>query len=94
MYKIYIVYDKDDQIELFKSKTFKESFLVEYYNMNSMKERKLGFKLKDSWGAISNPFCIIFDGDKPIKAFYSENKWEENAIVQLINYLENDFSNT
>ena len=90
MYKIYIVYDKQSDIDMFKNTSFKETFLVEYYNMNTRKSQKEGYKLKGGWGARANPFCIIYKDDKPYKAFYSENDWEENAIVQLINFLQDE----
>lgn len=92
MIKIFIVYDNIEQLDLFKHSTFKNlTPLVEYINMNTKDGRKNGFKLKGEWGAKTNPFCIIFDGDKAIKAFYSENDWEDNAIVQLINYLKENY---
>ena len=89
MYKIYIVYDKKSDIDLFKNTSFKDTFLVEYYDMTTRKGQKDGYKLKGEWGARNNPFCIIYNEDKPYKAFYSENNWEENAIIQLIDFLQN-----
>lgn len=92
MIKIFIVYDNTEQLTLFKQSTFsKINPLVEYINMNTKEGRKNGFKLKGEWGARANPFCIIFERDKAIKAFYSENDWEDNAIIQLINYLKENY---
>lgn len=91
MIKISIVYDSPEQLKLFKDKILSFNPLVEYFDMNTRNGRKEGFRLKGEWGAITNPFCIIYDGDKATKAFYSENDWEDNAIVQLINYLKEKY---
>lgn len=90
MIKIFIVYDSPEQLQVFKNKSLPFNPLVEYYNMNTRNGRKEGFKLKREWGARANPFCIIYDEDKAVKAFYSENDWEDNAIIQLLNYLQNE----
>lgn len=90
MYKIYIVYKDKSQIDLFKNTLFKEPYLVEYYNTNTRHGQKAGYKLKGEWGAKTDPFCIIYKDDKPYKVFYSEVAWEENAINQLIKFLQND----
>lgn len=80
---IYIVgnppdYTLFDDIEL-KSKPF-----IHFCDAGSMKERKKAFGLKGSFGAREDPFAIIFDKDKPIKAFYSE---AEDVYQSLIKYL-------
>ena len=95
MISVYIVYNDPQQALEFKNTIFKQPFLVEYIDTTTRHGKKEGWKLKEYWGAKVDPFCIIFDGDTPKKAFYSENDWEDNAIVQLINYLQNeDSSNT
>lgn len=90
MKKIYIVYENKEQISLFKDTILNFEPLVEYINVNTKNGKKEGYKLKEYWGARKNPFCIIFEGDNPVKAFYSEDECKDNAIIQLIGYLKNE----
>ena len=46
---------------------------VESFNEDSMKERKKAFGLKNTWGTRMSPFVVLYDENKPIKAFYSED---------------------
>lgn len=87
MKKIYIVYNDKEQISLFKNTILNFEPLVEYINVNTKNGKKEGYKLKEYWGAKKNPFCIVFEGDTPTKAFYSEDECKDNAIIQLIKYL-------
>lgn len=48
------------------------------------KGKKEAWSLKSYWGAKLDPFAIVMNGDKPVKAFYSES---ENVIDNLILYL-------
>ena len=51
----------------------------------STKKGNKGAKaLKDYWGAKLEPFAIVMEGEKPVKAFYSE---AEDVINNLISYL-------
>lgn len=47
-------------------------FNFETYDVNHYKERKKAFKIKGSCSARENPFLAVYDGDKLIKAFYTE----------------------
>lgn len=55
--------------------------------MNTLSGRKAGFKIKGAYGARKNPFCLVED-EKPIKVFYSENDYEDDAITQLIIWMK------
>lgn len=90
MIKVSIVYDNPKQISLFKDISFKFKPLVEYFDTNTRNGKKEGYKLKYYWGAKKNPFCMVYKENTPIKTFYSEKDDEDNAIVQLINYLKNE----
>lgn len=50
----------------------------------SKKGKKEAWALKNYWGAKLDPFAIVMNGDKPVKAFYSES---ENVIDNLLTYL-------
>ena len=88
MIHITIVYDDNKQKELVLKAKFNIEPTIEFYNINT-KDGKKGYKIKGEWGARKNPFVLLEDNGKPIKAFYSENDWEDNAIIQLINWLKN-----
>ena len=57
-----------------------------FYDIGSLKDRSAAFKLKGSFGARENPFAVVYDKDKPLKAFYTE---AGDVISDLITYLEN-----
>lgn len=47
-------------------------FNLETYDINHYKERKKAFKIKGSCSARETPFLAVYDGDKLVKAFYTE----------------------
>lgn len=83
---VYIVYD-DDKIlrKLGGTYTLKVSPIFHFIDSRTLNGRKEAFKLKGSWGARMDPFAIIMEGEKPVRAFYSETG--ENVVKSLINYL-------
>ena len=58
-----------------------------FYDIGSMKERSAAYKLKGQFGARLDPFAVVYEKDKPIKAFYSEA--DNDIIKSLIDYLKN-----
>lgn len=82
---VYIVYNDDKQREMIEGDTFKVSPFFHFIDSRTRNGRKESFKLKGSWSARLDPFAICYEGDKAIKAFYSEA--DPNVIVSLINYL-------
>ncbi len=85
MTEVFIVYNDDKQIEKVKE-IHNESLTFHFINTNDGKGKKEGLKLKNYWAAKLEPFAIILQNGKPIKAFYSEY---ENIIDKLYNYLVN-----
>lgn len=82
---IYIVYNDNSQRERIEE-TFKESpFSFTFIDVRG-KEKKNAWALKSHWGAKEDPFAIIMEEDKAIKAFYSETG--EDIINSLINFLK------
>lgn len=64
---------------------------LQTFNEDIAKERKKAFALKSSWATRMSPFAILVAEDKPVKAFYSEDKsctYEEiiNALNSFIVY--------
>lgn len=89
MLKITIVYENPDQLQKFRNDSFPQNPIVECLDMNTLAGRKAGFKIKRAYGARKNPFCLVEDGN-PLKVFYSENDYEDDAITQLIRYLHGE----
>lgn len=85
-----LVYDKDSDKELFLNSNLRIAPTIELCNMNTLDGRKKGFKIKGVWSAKKNPFIVISEDNNPIKCFYSENDFENNAIIQFINEYSNE----
>lgn len=83
---VYIVYNDDNVIKrLGGTYTLKVSPFFHFMDERTYKGKKDAWKIKGSFGARLTPFVAIYEGDRPIKAFYSETG--ENVIESLINYL-------
>lgn len=82
---VFVVYNSEDQIKKIEEADIPNSPFFTYINESSRKGKKEAYALKGHWGARLSPFIICMDGDKAVKAFYSES--EENVIESLINYL-------
>lgn len=85
-----VVYDNIKDKELLDKIDLGVPFFIDYIDMNTLKGRKEGIRIKNPWGAKANPFIELHDNElKIIKVFYSE---VGNACNQLITYL-NDCKN-
>jgi hypothetical protein len=84
-----IVYNDEQQIKrLGGAYTLKASPFFTYININSSKGRKPAYTLMSHWAATKAPFAICYEGDKAIKAFYSETG--RDVIDDLIHYLNEE----
>ena len=89
---VYVVYNNDNVLRrLGGTYTLKVSPFFHFIDSRTLNGQKEAFKLKGSWGARMDPFAIVFDGDKAIKAFYSETG--ENIIESLLTFL-NSYEDT
>lgn len=79
---IFIICNKDQLKKV--EDTVKVTSTFHFIDPLSKKGKKEAWALKNYWGAKLDPFAVVMDGDKPIKAFYSES---ENVIDNLIIYL-------
>lgn len=83
--EVHVVYNDNSQKERLEE-IFKESpFSFTFIDVRG-KEKKNAWALKSHWGAKEDPFAIVMDRDKAIKAFYSETG--ENVINELIKFLQ------
>lgn len=86
---VYLVYNDDSQLrKIGGTYTLKISPFFHFIDDRTLNGRKEAFKLKGSWGAKLTPFALCTDGEKAIKAFYSETGTD--IIKELINYLNGE----
>ena len=79
-----VVYDNKKDRELLTLVDSKFPIFIKYIDFNTVDGRKEAYQVKSHWAARMNPFVVVQEGEEIIKVFYSES---ENAITQLINYL-------
>lgn len=81
---VYVVYNDSSVLTRIGSE-LKTSHFFHFMDDRTHSGRKDGWKLKGSFGAKLTPFAVIFEEEKPLKAFYSETG--EDVIESLIKYL-------
>ena len=59
-----------------------DNFYLHYLNINKHNDKSKAFKLKGEWSARLNPFILLEEKGKVLKAYYSEIG--ENAVTQFI----------
>lgn len=82
---VYVVYNDTEQVKRVEDSCNIESLTFHFIDSQSIKTKKEAWALKSHWAAREDPFAIVMNGDKAIKAFYSETG--EDVINSLINYL-------
>ena len=83
----FIYNDKTQFDRLGDTSKYSPSFC--FLDSGSNKTRKKALKVKSYYAARLEPFAIITDNEKPIKAFYSE---AEDVVDSLIKYLDENES--
>lgn len=83
--EVVLVYNDPNQLERIKGESFNGSPFFTFIDESSLKSRKKAFKVKNHFAARATPFAAVYDGDKPIKAFYTEA--DSDIIKSLITYL-------
>ena len=86
MIDVYIVHNDDNIKKKIGDSNIKESPFFHFIDDRTRKGKTEAFKLKSHWAAKLTPFVIIMEGDKAVKAFYSEA--DNDVISSLIKYLE------
>ena len=86
---VYLVYNDDNHTrQIGGTYTLKVSPFFHFIDDRTLEGRKDAFKLKSSWGSRMTPFALCMDGEKAVKAFYSETG--EDVIKSLIDYLNGE----
>lgn len=86
MTDIIVVYSDKSQIDRIGD-TSKYTPIFHFVDSLAKKSKKEAWRIKSYYGAKLDPFAVILDDEKPIKAFYTE---AEDVINSLIKYLNSN----
>lgn len=86
MTDIIVVYSDKNQLDRIGD-TSKYTPIFHFVDSLAKKGKKEAWRIKSYYGAKLDPFAVILDDEKPIKAFYTE---AEDVIDSLIKYLNNN----
>ena len=86
MTDIIVVYNDKNQLDRIGD-TSKYTPIFHFVDSLAKKSKKEAWRIKSYYGAKLDPFAVILDNEKPIKAFYTE---AEDVIDSLIKYLNNN----
>ena len=86
MTDIIIVYSDKSQLDRIGD-TSKYTPIFHFVDSLAKKSKKEAWRIKSYYGAKLDPFAVILDDEKPIKAFYTE---AEDVINSLIKYLNSN----
>ena len=86
MTDIIVVYSDKSQLDRIGD-TSKYTPIFHFVDSLARKSKKEAWRIKSYYGAKLDPFAVILDDKKPIKAFYTE---AEDVIDSLTKYLNNN----
>ena len=86
MTDIIVVYSYKNQLDRIGD-TSKYTPIFHFVDSLAKKSKKEAWRIKSYYGAKLDPFAVILDDEKPIKAFYTE---AEDVINSLIKYLNSN----
>ena len=86
MTDVIIVYSSESQLDRIGD-TSKYTPIFHFVDSLAKKGKKEAWRIKSYYGAKLDPFAVILDDEKPIKAFYTE---AEDVINSLIKYLNSN----
>ena len=88
MTDVIVVYSDKSQLDRIGD-TSKYTPIFHFIDSMTKKGKKEAYRLKSHYAARLDPFAVILDKNKPIKAFYTE---AEDVIDSLIKYLNDNES--
>ena len=86
MTDVIVVYSDKSQLDRIGD-TSKYTPIFHFVDSLAKKSKKEAWRIKSYYGAKLDPFAVILDNEKPIKAFYTE---AEDVINSLIKYLNSN----
>ena len=82
---VYLIYNDDKDLKKLGDANIKVSPFFHFVDDRTRRGIKDSWKIKGRFGTKLTPFAVVYEGEKPIKAFYSET--EEDIVESLIKYL-------
>lgn len=89
MTDVIFIYDDEGQADRVREQTKDFSLTFTFIDSLGKKSKKNAWKIKSHYAAKLDPFAVILDKNKPVRAFYSE---AEDVIESLIKYLNENES--
>ena len=86
MTDVIVVYSDKNQLDRIGD-TSKYTPIFHFVDSLAKKSKKEAWRIKSYYGAKLDPFAVILDDEKPVKAFYTE---AEDVIDSLIKYLNDN----
>ena len=86
MTEVIVVYSDKSQLDRIGD-TSKYTPIFHFVDSLATKSKKEASTVKSYYGAKLDPFAVILDNEKPIKAFYTE---AEDVVDSLTKYLNNN----
>lgn len=86
MTDVIVVYSDKSQLDRIGD-TSKYTPIFHFVASLAKKSKKEAWRIKSYYGAKLDPFAVVLDNDKPVKAFYTE---AEDVIDSLTKYLNNN----
>lgn len=79
---VYLVYSDLNDRKKFEEAEITSSPFIHYIDIESKEGKSKGYKLKSEFGARLNPFAAVYNGESPLKAYYTEDG--NSVLVDLI----------
>ena len=86
MTDVIVVYSDKNQLDRIGD-TSRYTPIFHFVDSLAKKSKKEAWRIKSYYGAKLDPFAVILDNEKPVRAFYTE---AEDVIDSLIKYLNNN----
>ena len=86
MTDVIVVYSDKNQLDRI-GVYLEVSPIFHFVDSLAKKSKKEAWRIKSYYGAKLDPFAVILDDEKPVRAFYTE---AEDVIDSLIKYLNNN----
>lgn len=90
MIDLYLVFDNINDLNKLEEIINDKNFYLHYLDVNNHYDRSKAFKFKGEWSARQNPFILLEEKGKVLKAYYSEIG--ENAVTQFIKDYTKDYN--
>lgn len=85
---IIIVYNDKNQLTELNTDNYPIKF--KFIDSLAKKSKKEAWRVKSNYAAKLDPFVVVLNGDKPIKAFYTEAEDVINSLIKYLNDIQQE----